>query len=106
MATIDRNRLHQQLAVEGQRFIDTHPRSQELFERAKKSLLAGVPMSWMVKWAGSFPVFVTGGQGAHFSDVDGNQYVDLCLGDTGAMTGHAPEPVLEAITNRMRNGVT
>ena len=106
MATIDRNRLHQQLAVEGQRFIDTHPRSQELFERAKKSLLAGVPMSWMVKWAGSFPVFVTGGQGAHFADVDGNQYIDLCLGDTGAMTGHAPEPVLEAITARMRNGVT
>jgi len=106
MATIDRNRLHQQLAVEGQRFIDTHPRSQELFERAKKSLLAGVPMSWMVKWAGSFPVFVIGGQGAHFTDVDGNQYIDLCLGDTGAMTGHAPAPVLDAITNRMRNGVT
>ena len=106
MATIDRTRLQQQLAVEGQRFIDTHPRSQELFERAKKSLLAGVPMSWMVKWAGSFPVFVTAGHGAHFSDVDGNQYIDLCLGDTGAMTGHAPEPVLEAITARMRNGVT
>ncbi len=106
MATIDRTRLQQQLAVEGQRFIDTHPRSQELFERAKKSLLAGVPMSWMVKWAGSFPVFVTAGHGAHFTDVDGNQYIDLCLGDTGAMTGHAPEPVLEAITARMRNGVT
>lgn len=106
MATIDRSRLQQQLSAEGQRFIDTHPRSQELFERAKKSLLAGVPMSWMVKWAGSFPVFVTGGQGAHFSDVDGNDYIDLCLGDTGAMTGHAPEPVLAAITNRLRNGVT
>ncbi|MBI5564426.1 MAG: aspartate aminotransferase family protein [Chloroflexi bacterium] len=106
MATIDRNRLHQQLAVEGQRFIDTHPRSQALFERAKKSLLAGVPMSWMVKWAGAFPVFVTEGHGAHFADVDGNTYIDLCLGDTGAMTGHAPEPVLEAITNRLRNGVT
>ena len=106
MATIDRTRLHQQLAVEGQRFIDTHPRSQALFERAKKSLLAGVPMSWMVKWAGSFPVFVTEGHGAHFTDVDGHDYIDLCLGDTGAMTGHAPEPVLEAITTRLRNGVT
>ncbi|CAG0947508.1 glutamate-1-semialdehyde 2,1-aminomutase [Anaerolineae bacterium] len=106
MATIDRSRLHTQLVIEGQRFIDTHPRSQALFERAKKSLLAGVPMSWMVKWAGSFPVFVTEGHGAHFTDVDGNAYIDLCLGDTGAMTGHAPEPVLEAITNRMRNGVT
>ncbi len=106
MTTIDRNRLHHQLAIEGQRFIDTHPRSQALFKRAKKSLLAGVPMSWMVKWAGSFPVFVTDGHGAHFADVDGNTYIDLCLGDTGAMTGHAPEPVLDAITQRIRNGVT
>lgn len=106
MASIDRNRLHRQLAVEGQRFIDTHPRSRELFERAKKSLLAGVPMSWMVKWAGSFPVFVTEGHGAHFTDVDGHDYIDLCLGDTGAMTGHAPEPVLDAIAQRVRSGVT
>ncbi|HZY42927.1 MAG TPA: aspartate aminotransferase family protein [Anaerolineae bacterium] len=106
MAIIDRNRLQQQLTVEEQRFRETHPRSKDLFGRAKKSLLAGVPMSWMVKWAGSFPVFVTEGHGAHFTDVDGRDYIDLCLGDTGAMTGHAPEPVLEAITNRMRNGVT
>ena len=106
MTTIDRARLMQQLAKEEQRFSDTHPKSYALFQRAKQSLLAGVPMSWMVKWAGSFPVFVTGGQGAHFSDVDGHDYIDLCLGDTGAMTGHAPEAVLAAITERIRQGVT
>lgn len=106
MTSIDRNHLHQQLAAEERRFVETHPRSRELFERAKKSLLAGVPMSWMVKWAGSFPVFVTEGHGAHFKDVDGRDYIDLCLGDTGAMTGHAPEPVLEAIAQRVRSGVT
>ena len=106
MTTLDRVRLVQQLEMEQQRFSDTHPKSYELFQRAQKSLLAGVPMSWMVKWAGSFPVFVTGGQGAHFSDVDGHDYIDLCLGDTGAMTGHAPEAVLDAITERMRQGVT
>jgi glutamate-1-semialdehyde 2,1-aminomutase len=106
MMTVDRGHLAEQLEVEQRRFIDTHPRSQELFERAKKSLLAGVPMSWMVKWAGAFPVFVTEGHGAHFTDVDGHDYIDLCLGDTGAMTGHAPEAVLAAITTRLRNGVT
>ena len=94
------------MELEQQRFIDTHPKSHELFQRAKKSLLAGVPMSWMVKWAGSFPVFVTGGKGAHFTDVDGHEYIDLCLGDTGAMTGHAPDVVLDAITERLRQGVT
>jgi glutamate-1-semialdehyde 2,1-aminomutase len=106
MATIDRAKLARQLEAEQRRFVEAHPRSRELFERAQKSLLAGVPMSWMVKWAGAFPVFVTTGKGAHFTDVDGHDYIDLCLGDTGAMTGHAPEPVLEAITARMRNGVT
>ncbi len=106
MTTIDRSRLRQQLDWEQQRFSDTHPRSKELFERSKKSLLGGVPMSWMIKWAGSFPVFVTSGKGAHFGDVDGHDYVDLCLGDTGAMTGHAPEPVLDVITERIRRGVT
>ncbi len=106
MNTIDRARLAQQLEVEQQHFNDIHLKSQALFQRAQKSLLAGVPMSWMVKWAGSFPVFVTCGQGAHFTDVDGHDYVDLCLGDTGAMTGHAPDVVLEAITDRLRHGVT
>jgi glutamate-1-semialdehyde 2,1-aminomutase len=106
MRTIDRSRLAEQLELEQQRFIDTHPLSHRLFRRAQKSLLAGVPMSWMVKWAGSFPVFVTSGKGAHFADVDGLDYIDLCLGDTGAMTGHAPDAVLDAITERMRQGVT
>ncbi len=106
MTNIDRAHLARQLAVEQQRFIATHPQSHELFRRAQKSLLAGVPMSWMVKWAGSFPVFVTGGKGAHFTDVDGHDYIDLCLGDTGSMTGHAPDPVLDAITERTRQGVT
>jgi glutamate-1-semialdehyde 2,1-aminomutase len=106
MTTIDRARLARQLELEQQRFVDTHPKSHGLFRRAQKSLLAGVPMSWMVKWAGSFPVFVTSGKGAHFTDVDGHDYIDLCLGDTGAMTGHAPDAVLEKITERMRQGVT
>lgn len=106
MTSIDRTRLHDQLTQEEQRFVNTHPRSRELFERAKNSLLAGVPMNWMVRWAGPFPVFVKGGQGAHFTDVDGHDYIDLCLGDTGAMTGHAPAAAVEAITAQIRHGVT
>ena len=47
-------------------------------------------MNWMVKWAGAFPPFVREAQGAHFFDVDGHRYIDFCLGDTGAMTGHSP----------------
>lgn len=106
MPSIDRTRLAARLAQERQRFIETHPRSRELFERAKTSLLAGVPMNWMVRWAGDFPVFVRDGQGAHFTDVDGHSYLDLCLGDTGAMTGHAPAPTVQAMTEQLRRGLT
>jgi glutamate-1-semialdehyde 2,1-aminomutase len=106
LASIGRERLRARLREEQRRFAAEHPRSRELFERAKGSLLSGVPMNWMVRFAGGFPLFVASGSGAHFTDVDGRRYVDLCLGDTGAMTGHAPAAAVEAIVERVRRGVT
>ena len=106
MKTINRERLHQLKEREEKRFIAERPKSAELYARAKNSLLGGVPMNWMKKWAGAFPVFVAKAKGAHFTDVDGREYVDLCLGDTGAMTGHSPEVVAEAIARRVREGIT
>jgi glutamate-1-semialdehyde 2,1-aminomutase len=103
---IDRNRLAAALAAERQRFIAEHPRSQTLFEEAKASLLDGVPMNWMIRWAGDFPLFIKEGAGARFTDVDGREYIDFCLGDTGAMTGHAPRESIEAIVDRLRRGTT
>jgi glutamate-1-semialdehyde 2,1-aminomutase len=106
MITIDRNKLKKLLDRESQRFVAEHPRSAELYRRAQDSLLGGVPMNWMKKWAGAFPVFVTKAKGAHFQCVDGHDYVDLCLGDTGAMTGHSPDVVAEAVARQVREGVT
>jgi hypothetical protein len=99
---INRGKLKELQTREAKRFIVEHPRSAELYARAKGSLLGGVPMNWMKKWAGAFPIFVAHAKGAHFRDVDGREYVDLCLGDTGAMTGHSPEIVAEAIAKRVR----
>jgi len=106
MSAIKREKLHQLKRREEARFIAEHPKSAELYARAKHSLLGGVPMNWMNKWAGAFPVFVAKAKGAHFTDVDGHQYVDLCLGDTGAMTGHSPDVVADAIAKRVREGIT
>ena len=103
---IDRSRLTRLLAQETNRFSAEHPRSRELFQRARASLLGGVPMNWMVRWAGSFPIFVKDAGGAHFTDVDGRRYLDLCLGDTGAMTGHAPAAAIDAIVEQLRRGIT
>jgi glutamate-1-semialdehyde 2,1-aminomutase len=106
MNTLDRNKLRKLQEREAKRFVAEHLRSAELYKRAQGSLLGGVPMNWMKKWAGEFPVFVTKAKGAHFLDADGREYVDLCLGDTGAMTGHSPDVVAEAVAKRMREGIT
>ncbi|MEX2439470.1 MAG: aspartate aminotransferase family protein [Actinomycetota bacterium] len=106
MAQIARERLDDLLRVEQDRFVREHPRSKELFDEAKGSLLGGVPMPWMTEWAGPYPVFVTEAEGSRFEDVDGNAYVDLCLGDTGAMAGHAPKASVEAIATQAAHGIT
>jgi glutamate-1-semialdehyde 2,1-aminomutase len=103
---IDRDRLHELHRREEHLFVELHPRSAELAARARGSLLAGVPMPWMTRWPGSFPVFVDRASGARFTDVDGLEYVDLCLGDTGAMTGHALPEVADAVCERARTGLT
>ncbi len=103
---IDRSRLTALLHSEEQLFHQNHPESCELYQRARKSLPGGVPILWMIRWAGSFPVFVKEARGAHFSDVDGNEYIDFCLGDTGAMTGHAPAVTLKAIVEQAARGIT
>jgi len=103
---IQRDRLAVLMAQELDRFAGAHPRSLALYERAKGSLLSGVPMNWMTKWAGGFPVFVDDAEGARFTDVDGHTYVDLCLGDTGAMTGHSPKASAEAIEEQAHRGIT
>ena len=99
-------RLSELMERELVRFRAEHPRSRALSEQAKRSLLGGVPMHWMVRWAGGYPVFATEAKGARFSDVDGHEYVDLCLGDTGAMTGHSPAPTVRSIAEQAARGIT
>jgi len=83
-----------------------HPRSRELANDARGSLLSGVPMPWMIRWPGGFPVFAAEAHGARFTDVDGREYVDFCLGDTAAMTGHSPEPTVRAVAEQAGHGIT
>jgi glutamate-1-semialdehyde 2,1-aminomutase len=106
MSTIDRAKLRLLHERESQSFIADHPKSAAFYQRAQSSLLGGVPMNWMKKWAGAFPIFVKSASGAHFTDVDGRDYIDLCLGDTGAMTGHSPAIVAEAVARRVKEGIT
>ena len=103
---LNRAKFESLLKLEEQTFHANHPKSYELYQRARKSLHGGVPMLWMVRWAGSFPVFVKEAKGAHFTDVDAHDYIDFCLGDTGAMTGHSPDATIKAIQEQIQKGIT
>jgi glutamate-1-semialdehyde 2,1-aminomutase len=105
-STVDRDRLARLTTAELDRFARSHPRSGQLFEQAKASLVDGVPMNWMVRWAGSWPPFVERAAGAHVTCVDGHDYVDFCLGDTGAMAGHSPAPTVAAVRRQLDRGIT
>lgn len=106
MNQLNRSKLTELLQAEEKLFHKTHSESYGLYQRARRSLPGGVPMLWMIRWAGSFPVFVQEARGAHFTDVDGNSYIDFCLGDTGAMTGHSPEAAVRAIHAQVQKGIT
>jgi glutamate-1-semialdehyde 2,1-aminomutase len=103
---IDRDRIFDLMQIEQERFLETHVKSGAYFEEGKKVMPGGVPMSWMVKWPGAYPVFVANAVGAHFTDVDDNNYIDFCLGDTGSMTGHSPAATVAAIARQVQHGIT
>lgn len=105
-AMIDRQRLAACHAAEEQLFATSHPRSAQLAGEARRSLLGGVPMAWMTRWPGAFPLFFDEAHGARFTDVDGHEYVDFCLGDTGAMTGHGLAQVADALYRQAGRGIT
>jgi glutamate-1-semialdehyde 2,1-aminomutase len=105
-STIDRRRIRDLLSSEDQRFRDLHPQSAARAALAGEHLLGGVPMPWMSRLPGEFPIFFDIASGAGFTDVDGHRYVDFCLGDTGAMAGHALEQVAEALGRQARRGIT
>lgn len=103
---INRTRLLELRKKEDARFLALHPKSGDLFEAGKANMPGGVPMSWMAKWPGAYPVFIENAKGARFTDVDGNTYIDFCLGDTGSMTGHSPDATVAAIREQVGKGIT
>ena len=107
MTQISRDRLHYLVDRERAAYVAAHPRSQQLFDGADH-LFGRVPMTWMAMWSGGFPLYLDRARGNRIVDVDGHEYVDFALGDTGAMAGHSPAPTVAAVRDRLERlgGVT
>jgi len=103
---MDRSRLERVFQEEQARFVLRNPRSRALWERARAHMPAGVPMPWMTRYPGPFPLFLSRAWGARVQDVDGHTYLDFALGDTGAMTGHSPEAVVGELQAQLAQGLT
>ena len=104
--TVDRDRLARLFHDEQEVFVRANPDSQRLAREATRSLVGGVPMNWMSRWPGPFPLFGRSATGSRIVDVDGHEYIDFCLGDTGAMTGHAPPGTVETVAHAAAAGLT
>ncbi|MEI6664233.1 MAG: aspartate aminotransferase family protein [Actinomycetes bacterium] len=97
---VDRTRLQGLIASERAEFAERNAVSKQHFEAADEHLWTGVPMAWMAKWPGGFPLSMVGARGARVVDVDGHEYIDFCLGDTGAMAGHSAPATVAAVERR------
>lgn len=103
---IPSGRITAMLQSERARFEERNPRSSALAQRTAQHWLRGVPMHWMVDWGTPFPLFIEAAQGVTLTDADGHTYVDFCLGDTGAMFGHSPPAIAEAVARQAARGLT
>lgn len=93
-------------ARENEIFMKRTPKSKAIFDKAHENLLDGVPMPWMADWGTDHPIFLEKAKDARCYDVDGNEYIDFCLGDTGAMFGHSPDATAKTIAERAYMGIT
>ncbi len=107
MGAIDRVRLTAAIEDERALHVQRSPRSKALYDQADH-LFGRVPMTWMNKWAGGHPIYLATARGNRITDVDGCEYVDFALGDTGAMAGHSPEATVKAVQQRIgaEGGIT
>ena len=100
------NNARQMIKAEHSYYLELHPSSLALSKRAQQHFLYGVPMHWMNDWGTPAPLFIAAASGAHFTCADNIEYTDFCLGDTGAMFGHSPPAVANAIATQAHKGFT
>ncbi len=80
-------------------------KSEELFERAKKVSPGGVHSPVRAfRGVGGVPRFIERAQGSKLWDVEGNQYLDFCMGWGPMIFGHADPEMKEVLLRALEKG--
>lgn len=106
IAGIPAERLAAFATREAARYARSRPQAAAALAAGSGAFLNGVPMHWMRDWPMPHLPLVAKARGARLTDIDGFRIDDFCLGDTGSMFGHSPEPVAKAIRQQARHGLT
>lgn len=77
-------------------------KSKRLYEESKNLTPGGV--SSPVRAFKPNPLFISKAKGPHITDVDGNEYIDLCMAYGPPVAGHACERVIEAARDQLDRG--
>ena len=102
--TVDHRLVRELKNREDARFRKTHPKCADLLERGLRAMPNGVPMAWHVASYHHLPLWAVEGHGARFTDADGFSYSDFNIADMSMFCGYAPEPVIRAVSERMKRG--
>ena len=88
-------------------FLDTYrsntPRSEKLFKRAREVLPGGI--SHNIHYFPPYPFFIKKTKGSKIWDVDGNEYIDLWMGNYTHILGHRSPVIVQAIQNQLKEGI-
>lgn len=106
IAGIAADRLSAFAAREARRYAKARPKAKAALAKGADVFLSGVPLHWMKDWPMPHLPLVASAKGARITDIDGYEIDDFCLGDTGSMFGHSPEPVARAIRHQATRGLT
>ena len=106
IAGIAADRLSTFATREAKRYAAARTKAKAALANGGEVFLSGVPLHWMKDWPMPHLPLVAKAKGARITDIDGYEIDDFCLGDTGSMFGHSPDPLARAIRHQATRGLT
>ncbi len=100
--TLDRSRIKHLMEREERRLVERTPKSGKMFERARLSMVNGVPSSYQAR--DPWPIYLEEGRGSRVWDVDGTEYIDFHNGFGSMVQGHAHPAIVEAVQRQVARG--